>query len=609
MKGLLRRFRGVPVAACLAVSLTIPVPAGSAGDRLHGAPPETGHMLSWDGSKTIVLRKRGDRRFFDVVDTVTGESLGLPEQSLARMRWGEDSDTAYGVSRSGQLFRVTFGADGTAVSEVALTGKGGVPSAERPRVVAFPRPAAPVLLARGTRGARPLYRCGIDPSPGGAEVAARCEVADPDGRRVLSWLVGLGGRIPARIVSVPYGEREFQTRTGEGAWRRVFGYPPAYTRFDTFGVVQADNTVWALSNRGRESVALVRIDVSTGEEKVVHERPGIDVHRGFALFDGAGGSRPLLAEHFPGYQEVVHFDARLGAGYAALRERLGGGPVRIDFVSADRALEFAVVEAMSPAIHRRRYLLDLGAGTSRLLSAGPLAVYDRPAAPSRPVSFPASDGLMLHGYLTLPRRADGAGPPPLVLELHGGPWQRRLWPAPPMVRFLGARGYAVLNLNYRGSSGHGRHFLEAGRGSLSGRLQLDVLDAARWAVARGHAEEGRIALLGGSFGGFLALAVLGRGPDAFRAGIAINAVTDAVAFWKRDWDSPGNRAAWQEFLGSRDLPEAMLAGISPLNNVRKFAAPVLLLAGTRDRRIPPEHSFELFDLLRAAGRPAELAEC
>ena len=72
--------------------------------------------------------------------------------------------------------------------------------------------------------------------------------------------------------------------------------------------------------------------------------------------------------------------------------------------------------------------------------------------------------------------------------------------------------------------------------------------------------------------------------------------------------SPGNRAAWQEFLGSRDLPEAMLAGISPLNNVRKFAAPVLLLAGTRDRRIPPEHSFELFDLLRAAGRPAELAE-
>ena len=196
----------------------------------------------------------------------------------------------------------------------------------------------------------------------------------------------------------------------------------------------------------------------------------------------------------------------------------------------------------------------------------------------------------------------------MVLMLHGGPWARERWPAPPLVRFLGSRGYAVLRLNYRGSIGFGRAFMEAGRGALFGRLQQDVLDAARWAVAGDHAAEGRIALFGSSFGGFLALVMLGRHPGAFQAGIALNAPIDAVAFWKRDWPRAGNRALWREFLASRDLPEAALARISPVNNVGRFGAPVLLLAGARDRRVPPEHSFELFDLLRAAGKPASLVE-
>ena len=135
-----------------------------------------------------------------------------------------------------------------------------------------------------------------------------------------------------------------------------------------------------------------------------------------------------------------------------------------------------------------------------------------------------------------------------------------------------------------------------------------MLDAARWAVAEGHAAQGRIALYGASFGGFLALTTLARHPDAFQAGIAGNAPVDAVAFWKRDWRRASHRALWQEFMSSSDLPEAALARISPVNNVRKLNAPVLLLVGTRDRRVPAEHSFELFNLLRAAGKSAELIE-
>ena len=142
----------------------------------------------------------------------------------------------------------------------------------------------------------------------------------------------------------------------------------------------------------------------------------------------------------------------------------------------------------------------------------------------------------------------------------------------------------MLRLNYRGSAGYDREFIEARRGVLSGRLQQDVLDAARWAVAEGYAARDRIALYGGSFGGFLALVMLGRHPGAFRAGVALNPIADAVSFWKRDWSRESFRTLWREFLARRDLPEAALARISPANNIRNFDAPVLLLVGTRDKR-------------------------
>ena len=599
-------MRKTAAAIGFVVSLAFAGPDAAAADaRLHGQPPATNFTLSYDGSKMIVRQKRDRRRAIDVIDTRSGESLGLSGHSFAKLHWGEDSDTAYALARKGGLLRLSFAGDRVTATPVELTGGEGIPQGRKWRIVGFPTPFHPVLFVRA--GKR-LYRCALEPGPGRTELPARCDVRVDDARRVQHWLTTAKGSIAARIVSSSSGEREFQTLShDQGVWRPVFRYLPSYTRLATLGSVQRDNTIWALSNRGRAQVALVRLNISNGLEEVVHERAGIDVDTAFVRLDEAGEGSPVLATHFPGYQEVVHFEPRLEAAYAALRKSLGE-PVRIDFRNADRALSFAVVEARSPSIYRRWYLLDLEAQTFRELSAGTLAAYDRSAEPSRPVSFPASDGLMLHGYLTLPQLAVDAGPPPMVLMLHGGPWVRDRWPGHSFVRFLGSRGYGVLQLNYRGSTGYGRDFLNAGKGAMFGRLQQDVLDAALWAVARGHAAEGRVALLGGSFGGFLALTTLARHPGAFGAAIATNPVTDAVAFWKRDWQSGHHRVVWREFLASRALPEAALARISPVNNVRKLDSPVLLLVGTRDRRIRAEHSFELFDLLRAAGKPAEFVE-
>lgn len=587
----------------LAAALAIAGCGAASGADIHAEPRVNLYRLSHDGTKTIVLRDHRRGRHFDVIDAQTGFARGLVSHKFARIAWGEDDDTAYATDREGKVFRLSFVPGEAAIAAIALTGPGAIPAGEAPRIVRFPTPAARFLYARSSKGLRPLYRCALGPASDDEAIPARCEVAAGDGRGVMRWLMTPAGRIVARDKVVSSGEHEFQTLDAPGDWKKLFRYLHYYTALTPIGPVQADNRVWALSNRGRDTVALVRLEIGTGAETVFFRHDRYDIARAQIHFDASGTATPLLAAWNPGYQAIKHFDARLEAAYAALRGEIGE-PSRIDLASMDRAGKYAVVAARNPEVHRRWYLLDLDGAAPRELSASDLASYSRPAAASRPVSFPASDGLTLHGYLTLPARSA----PPMVLMLHGGPWSRYFWPAPALVRFLGAKGYAVLRLNYRGSTGYGRKFLDAGKGALFARLQQDVLDAARWAVDNGHAARGRIALYGGSFGGFLSLVMLTRHPGAFRAGIAVNGIADATAFWKRDWRRPHARAVWGAFFDSPDLPEAALSEISPVNNLRRFAAPVLLIAGSEDRRVPASHAYDLFVLLEAAGKPVTLVE-
>ena len=458
----------------LAAAIAMPGCGGAAaGADIHAEPRAGYHTLSHDGSKTIVLRDHRKGRHFDVLETGSGYSYGLLSRRFLRASWGEDSDTVYARDRDGTLYRLTFGPDGEGVEEIVLTGPGAVPADEKPRAVSYPTPRAPFFLVRGSGSKKPLYRC--DPAPGteDGKVRVGCRVLDGNGRNAIRWLTAADGRIAARIVVSSSGQRIFQTRSSSGGWEFLFFHQDFYNSFTPLGPVQEDNTLWALSNRDRDRIALVRLDLGTGKEEVFFEHERFDVETATVFVDRAGKATPLLATLNPDYQQVVHFDDRIEAAYEALYEKLGR-PSRIDFRSMDSAGKTATVAALNPRLHRGWYLLDLDRGTSRELAASDLESYARPAAPSRPVSLPASDGLELHGYLTLPERREGAGPPPMILMLHGGPWSRYRWPADALVRFLGSEGYAVLRLNFRGSAGYDKAFLAAGNGTLFGRMQLDV---------------------------------------------------------------------------------------------------------------------------------------
>lgn len=574
--------------------------------QLH-MPPRTGkHALSYDGARMIVQTEHEGDTLFDVVETSSGRSLGLLQHSFVQTVWGENSDIAYAVAEDKQIYRLSLGGETVRMDKVDLTGPGAIPADEAPKVLVFPSPTAPFLLARSSRRHRPVYRCDWNSASGEHRTETRCRVLIEDGRSVVHWLTTAKGRIVARIKTSADGRRVFQSLTPTGEWTSRFHYIPRYTELVPIRSVQQDGTVWALSNRQRERVALVRLNIETGQEEVFFEHDRHDLTKALVLFDQDGEGTPLLASHDPDYQAVVHFHDGLEAAYEALYEKVGR-PSRIDLVSMDQMGRSAVVLVANPRLYRSWYLLDLEENTSRELSASSLASYS--PSPSRPVTFPARDGLDLYGYLTLPQDdPDAARPPPMILMLHGGPWSRYFWPAGALVQFLASKGYAVLRLNYRGSAGYNRSFLAAGKGTMFGSMQHDVLDAAEWAIANGHATRDGIALFGGSFGGFLTLVMLAHHPERFRAGIAINAITDAVEFWKTDWRRPNNRVLWQEFFDTQLLPEVALAEVSPVNNFDRIVAPVQLIAGSRDRRVPPSHSQELFHLLKESGKTVQLVE-
>ena len=228
-------------------------------------------------------------------------------------------------------------------------------------------------------------------------------------------------------------------------------------------------------------------------------------------------------------------------------------------------------------------------------------------SPQQPFSFKASDGRVIHGYLIRPRGV--TGPAPLVVDIHGGPWTRDSW-APATFnprQLLANRGYAVMQVNYRGSAGYGREHMWAGAHEYFGRLQKDVAEGVKWAIDQGAADPGRIAVLGGSFGGFSVLAQLIQKPHDYRCGIDVVGVANwprVVDNWPPFWRS---RHYFARFYGDADQPQErvrMLAN-SPISHIDRITAPLLVVHGANDVRVLRQDSDDVVEALRKLGRPVE----
>ncbi|WP_431887600.1 S9 family peptidase [Nocardiopsis alba] len=229
-------------------------------------------------------------------------------------------------------------------------------------------------------------------------------------------------------------------------------------------------------------------------------------------------------------------------------------------------------------------------------------------APMEAVEFPARDGLPLHGLLTLPV---GVAPErlPLVLLVHGGPWMHDTWGYNPQAQLLANRGHAVLQVNFRGSTGYGRRHTTAAIGQFAGAMHDDLLDAVDWAVAQGYADPDRIGIMGGSYGGYAALVGVTFTPDRFAAAVDIVGIADLASFMRNlpPFSRPYLMTSWYAYVGDPDIPEQEVDMLerSPISRVDKITTPLLVAHGANDVRVMQGESDKIVASLEERGVPVE----
>jgi dipeptidyl aminopeptidase/acylaminoacyl peptidase len=348
--------------------------------------------------------------------------------------------------------------------------------------------------------------------------------------------------------------------------------------------------------------AIVAFDTTDGSRKtVLHDAVG-DPGRIIRALEKPHGA-PVGAFIAGGKPHTVFFDegsaeARL---YRSLEAAFPGNSVAITSKTSDGAL--ALVEVRSDRDPGSFYLFDTVNKKAGFLLARRDWIDPKNMAEERTFELKARDGLALHGFLTIPHGSNGKGLPMVVLP-HGGPFfERDSWGFDTETQLLAAAGYAVLQVNFRGSSGYGRAFTQAGAREWGGKMQDDITDATHWAIDQGIADASKVCIYGASYGGYAALMGVAREPALYRCAAGYVGVYDLpLMFEKGDLRRSDSSVAYmRDWIGEK----TQLAAVSPVNLASRIKVPVFLAAGGEDERAPIEHSKRMEKALRAAGVPIE----
>lgn len=416
-------------------------------------------------------------------------------------------------------------------------------------------------------------RLGVRPTAdGGAEIVA----FQPRGRTVTLLTIPFEDAMSSRLIGFESDGRTF---------------------------LMFDSSLGEADSAEHDRTALVRVDAETGEKAVLGEGERADVVDVW-LDPATGAPEAFATEYLRRDWRALGPDAQADLDF--LDGQLAG-----DFSVVSRSADDTrwIVLEQGPTIPARSYLFDRGGPAGRrltsLFSHRP-ELQQAPLQPMTPVEIVARDELNLVSYLTLPAGtdADGDGRPeralPLVLLPHDGPWQRDSYAFNAMHQWLANRGYAVLSVNFRGSAGLGKSFLNAGNGEWGGRIQEDLLDAVQWAVAQHVAEPDRIAIVGSGFGGYAALSALAF-TDQFRCGSSFSGSANLFALLNV---SPlaDREALYHRVADARaETGREMLRQRSPLFHAARIRSPLLLAMGLRDPRLTRNETDQIAQAVRSRG--------
>ena len=397
------------------------------------------------------------------------------------------------------------------------------------------------------------------------------------------------------------GDIEYLQRGLDGEWMpfsRIGAEDAVATRAIEFSA-DGSELYW-LDSRGRDTAAVVAQDLASGTMRVLAEDPRADFTQ--LLLDPIS-ERPVAAAHSIERVAWRVLDPDYSDDFDYLT-RQSRGDLTITSMSQDRRQWIVAYQYDNAPTEWFHY--DRAARQARRLFSSTPAWEGLPFVPMEPVVIHARDGLELVSYLSRPRGVQPTQRLPMVLLVHGGPWTRDVWGLYANHQWLANRGYAVLSVNYRGSTGFGKAFVNAANLEWAGKMHDDLIDAVDWAIAHGIADPARVAIMGGSYGGYAALVGLTFTPEKFACAIDLVGISNLVTFLNTipeywlTWKS-----LWKVRVGdyTTDAGLRFLAERSPLNRANQIVRPLLIGQGANDVRVKASESEQIVAAMQQHGIP------
>ena len=431
----------------------------------------------------------------------------------------------------------------------------------------------------------------LDLTSGGLELVAK----NPG--NVLGWVTDANLKVRANMAATPDGGFDLMIRDNEKAqWTKLLTWDSENSM--TSGPISFSKDgkyLYLIDSRDANAGRLVRFEIATGNTEVMAEDSQYDVSDVMihpdtyeiqaVSFTKARREWTVLDESVRGDFEAI---ARLDHGDYFVYDRDNADDTwLVGFTKDDGPLSYYAFDRKTK---KGNFLFD---------NRPDLKMYT--LASIEPISFKSRDGLTVYGYITYPP-GKGRSNLPMVLNVHGGPWYRDTWGYNPEAQWFANRGYVCLQVNFRGSSGYGKDFINAGDREWGGKMHDDLVDGANWAIEKGIADPEKVAIYGGSYGGYAALVGAAFTPDLFCCAVDIVGpsnlstwITSVPPYWS------AARALLYKRIGNPDTEEEFLKSRSPLFKADQIKIPMLIAQGANDPRVPQPESEQIVEALKEKG--------
>ena len=408
-----------------------------------------------------------------------------------------------------------------------------------------------------------------------------------------------GNLISAVGIDAEYKTQAYLYEPKTRSWSNVENSDLAFGNdFSTVAVDDKAENLYYLDSLNQNTLGLFKINLKTGKRESIYTNDNVSITNVSTTTDLSSVYAVRVDDGYPQYVmlEAEHKEAEL---FSKFTQSFAGYSIYITSHSEDE--RYWVIYAESDVVPTSFYLYDAKKDKYNLLFANLSNLDKKKLSSSIPVKFEASDGAVISAYITYPAGIDETVAVPLVTLVHGGPNLRDYWNFDSEVQLLASQGYAVLRVNYRGSSGYGWEHMSGSKNQWGGRVQQDIIEATQWIIQQGGIAQDKVCIMGGSFGGYSAVQSATLAPDLFKCVVAVAGVYDLEMMFD-EGNIPRIIYGKEYLIEQLGVDKTLMRRYSPVHNVGKLKASLLIAHGKKDEQVPIEHALALKESLDKQGK-------